>query len=359
MYRCILLFSFVLALSFSNSSAQPKVDTTFIQRFSNRLVIAPYISSSTNTLVFKSWNTPIDSSQNVRYQPNLRGGFGLSFSYHIIDFSIGFRQKMSEESEKLYGKSSSFALDFRIWANKKILTEFNFQRVTGYANISTPFYDTLNFPKNYPFEHRGDISVNMLKLRSVYLFNPDKFSYRSSFGFSERQLKSAVGFLLSAQAYTEVAYADSAFIPQLLSQQYGNASGIHQVAIAALGLAPGIGGTWTKGRWFLTSILFVGADLQHFSYDEPGTKNFKSERKITANADFRFSFGYNADKLFFGFQLTSDHNLLRPSPFKINSNFTRSYLTLGYRFNSPKILDKSYDAAVNTIIPKKLRKFMY
>ncbi len=350
-----ILFLFILC----SAGAQSKVDTNYIQRFPNKLVLSPYLSSSSNSLTIKPWNDRIDSSHSVDYEPNLRGGYGLSFSYRIVDFSIGFRQKLSAESERTYGKSTSLGIGFRLWASRKVLTEFSLQSVNGYANTSTPLYDTINFTRQNPYEHRQDLGVFLIKMRLVYQFNPDKFSYRASFGFSERQLKSSAGFLLSSQAYAEVVYADSALIPEKLRPHYGDAGRISEVSIAALGVAPGIGGTWTKGRWFLTGVLFVGIDLQRLGYDVPGTGTVKSERKFAANADFRFSFGYNTPRVFFGFQNSTDYNLLRPSKFKVNSSFNRSSLSIGYRFNSPKVVDKTYDAVVNTIIPKKLRKFMY
>jgi len=357
LFRFFLASFFTLLLSIC--TGQIHVDTNFIQRFPNKLVLSPYVSSSSNSLTIKPWNDHIDSSHSVLYEPNLRGGYGMSFSYRILDFSIGFRQKLSAESEQTYGKSTAIGLGFRLWATRKLLTEFTLQNVRGYANISTPSYDTVNYTRQNPYEHRRDLSVSLIKMRLVYQSKPDHFSYRSSFGFSERQLKSAAGFLFSAQAYAESVNADSAFVPRMISQHFGEASHITEVSIAALGAAPGVGGTWTKGRWFLTGVLFVGIDLQHLAYNEPGANSFFTERKFAANADFRFSFGYNTPRVFFGFQSSTDYNLLRPTPFKINSNFNRNSFTFGYRFNSPKILDKTYDVMVNTFIPKKLRKFMY
>jgi len=353
--RFLLLICLAIGL---NAGAQ--VDTNYIQRFPSKLVVSPFISSQSATIAIRPYNwvgdtniTPFD------YQPNLRGGYGISFSYRIIDFSLGFRQKISANSEKIYGKSSSFGLSFRVWASRKILAECNLQSVSGFANISTQQFDTINYTKENPYQLRPDLTMQFIKLRMVYQSNPDKFSYRSSFGFSERQKKSAAGFLFNTRAYLHSFFADSSLIPSQLKNNYPHHKDINQMAMAAIGVAPGIGGTWTRGRWFLTGVLFVGVDLQNLRYEEAGGTEFKQETKLSANADFRVSLGYNTPRFFFGIQSINDYTLLRPSPFKMNTNYNKGLFSIGYRFDSPKTLDKTYDAAVNLIIPEKHRKFMY
>lgn len=353
--KSILLFSLFLTLKVS-----AQVDTNYIQRFPNKLVLSPYISSQSSFVSIEPYDWAGDTTVTpFEYQPNLRGGYGLSFSYRVIDFSIGFRKKLSDQNEKLYGKSSSFGLSFRLWATRKVLTEFTFQSISGFANTSTQQFDTINYSENYPFQLRPDLTVQFLKMRMVYQFNPEKFSYRAAFGFSERQKKSSAGFLLNTQLYLHNTFADSSIIPSQLQKDYDGYGNIHSMATFALGIAPGVGGTWTKGKWFLTGVLFVGSDIQRFAYDVPGSTVTKKETKLAANADARISFGYNTPRFYFGFSSCADYNLLRPSPFKLNTSFTRGLFSVGYRFNSPKILDTVYDGAVNTIIPKKLRKFMY
>ncbi|MDX5321824.1 MAG: DUF4421 domain-containing protein [Bacteroidota bacterium] len=353
-----LIFIFTLVLSTPLLWAQ--VDTNFVQRFPDKLVLSPYISSYSNSIQFIPKSIPGDSLQiPLTYEPNLRGGFGISVSYRIIDFSLGVRQKITEDLEKKFGKSSQVGLSFRLWASRKVLTEFNFQSIKGYANLSTPQYDTINYAREYPYQLRPDFSVQYLKIRMVYQSNPDKFSYRSSFAFSERQKRRAGGFLLNVQLYAQNAQSDSSFIPYQIREDYGDFGQMNQMAIAAAGIAPGLGGTLTKGRWFLTGVLFLGVDVQRLGYDVPGSSALRTETKMAAMADLRISWGYNSPRFFFGVQSWNDYNFLRPTPFKINAVFTRGLISMGWRFTSPKLLDKSYDFAVKTIIPKRYRHFMY
>lgn len=341
--------------------SQGQVDSNFIQRFPDKLVLSPYISTSGSNIEFVSRPRFLsDTIQRIGYSPNLKSGYGISFSYHIIDFSLGLRFKLDDYSEKKYGKSSSIGLSFRLWLTRNFLGEFNTSLVQGYSNRSTASYDSTKVNVEFPYEHRPDMYTFYLKLRGVYQFNPDRFSYRASFAFSERQKKSAAGFLLNSHIYMLGIGGDSAFIPPMVSDYYGKYQDINLMTVGGIGLAPGVGGTWTKGRWFLTGVLFLGADYQHLAYETfPNNDNLKNENVFALMADFRMSFGYNSPRFFAGIQSWTDYNLLRPSAFKINSSFQRALISVGYRFDSPKILDKSYNAAVNFIIPKRYRKFMY
>lgn len=341
-------------------STQAQVDSLYIQEFPNKLVLSPYISSVVHNLNLTPRPISGDTMQQaLNYQPNLRGGFGIGISYRVIDFSLGFRQKISEESERLYGKTKATSLSFRLWATRHILGEFTFQKVQGYSNRSTPAYDTLNFDRNYPYELREDMRVTYVKVRGVYQFNPHKFSYRSSFSFSERQKRSAGGLLLNGSLYSHRARADSSFIPSAVRSDYGDYGDIKTMQIIGMGFGPGIGGTWTKGRWYLTGVLFLGMDIQYFLYDIPGVDTEKREFKLSNMLDSRFSFGYNGPRFFIGFQNCNDYTILRPTAFHINSLFGRGLFTFGWRLESPKLLDKTYDTGVNLIIPTRYHKFFY
>lgn len=342
------------------SGVQAQVDSLYIQEFPNKLVISPYISSNLNTMVLTPRPIPGDTvQQELTYEPNMRGGFGIGISYRIIDFSLGVRQKLTEENERLYGKTKATNIGFRLWATRHLLTEFTFQRVQGYSNRSTPAYDTVNFDSRYPYELREDMRVDYLKIRGVYQFNPHKFSYRSSFSFSEKQRRNAGGLLLNASIYSHETQADSSFIPSAVRSDFGDYGDLSSMQINGFGLGPGIGGTCVQGRWFLTGVLFLGMDVQYMKYDLPSVGIKKKEYKLSSMADLRISFGFNGPRFFMGFQNWNDYNILRPTAFNLRSAYTRVLFSVGWRFDSPEILDKTYDLGVGTIIPRRFQKFMY
>lgn len=343
-----------------NLLAQAQVDTSFIEVFPDKLVISPYLNSRVNTVTIEPRPISGDTfQQSLSYQPNLRGGFGLEISYRMIDFAIGFRQKLTEENERLNGKSNSTNISFRLWATRHLLTEFTFHRIQGFSNRSTPAYDTLNHTRDYPYESREDMQIRYLKIRGVYQLNPHRFSYRSAFSFSERQKKSAGGFLFNASLYSHRMHSDSSLIPRAIREDYGEFGETKDMRILGFGFGPGIGGTWTKGRWFISSVLFLGMDIQYFSYEMPSRSATKKEVRLSNMADFRLSLGYNAPRFFIGIQSWNDYNSLRPSAYHVKSVFGRVNFSFGWRIGAPHLLNRSYDKGVSRIIPERFRKYLY
>lgn len=351
-------------LLFFQTEAQivvPKtVNKDYIKRYPNVITVSPYISTSSQQLLVTpsaSVHTPI--RRNVDYRPNLKGGYGIGLSYRIIDFSIGFRQSLDSVTEALYGKSEASNFSFGVWASRKIHLEFSYKWIKGFSNRSGLTYDTSAIPEGVPFPHRPDLRIRYIKLRSVYQFNPEKFSYRSAFAFSERQLKSKIGYFLNTDLYFHRMRSDSSIVPYTIRDDYGPFLDIRQLRLAGLGVAPGIGGTWTGGKWFLTGVLFVGAEAQYFKYRPENTGAKRQEFRIAPMIDFRYAFGYNSDKWFIGFQGVSDLNLLNSKAYFISSLFNRTLFSVGFRFNTPKVIDRAYDYGVNKLIPEKYRPLLY
>lgn len=354
-----ILLYFLFTLIFGSVSHATSYDSLYIQQFRDKLTISPYISSSLVRVQFIPRPIDGDTQQHSAiYEPNLRGGFGIGISYRIIDFSLGFRQRLDPVTEAIYGKTDHTSLGFRLWATRHLLGEFTFQQTRGFANTATPLYDTARYSEATPYEHRADMSLRYVKLRAVYQFNPGRFSYRSSFSFSERQRKSAAGLLASASIYGHHLRSDSAFVPSRISGDFGNSSGISEFRTAGLALGLGGGATLRVGRFFATGVLFLGTDLQFFGY-EMDTLGYRRETRMSTLVDLRLSFGYNGPRFFMGIQSLIDYNILNPKAVRVNSIFNRQLFTFGWRFNAPKIIEKGYDAGANLLVPQKYRHLVY
>lgn len=354
--RCL----FSLLVLFSAMWLKAQVDTNFIQTFPDKLTISTYLGTSTASLQFIPRPLAGDTLQHsMFYQPNLRGGFGLSVSYKIIDFSLGMRSKLDPATEKLYGKTYYKMFSFRLWATRKVAFELKHQRMHGFSNRNYGAYDgdTIPYSPETPFEPRPDIRIQYYKVRALYQHNPHKFSYRAAFSLSERQRKSKGGLLFNSHLYRMRVAADSSFAPEIIREDYGKYRDLKEVSIWAFGLAPGIGGTLSRGRWFITGVIFVGMDFQHFKYEE-GVDQRHSEWKLSQMLDLRISMGYNNRRFFFAWENTFDYNLLNPTAFRLNTIFGRSFITMGYRFDSPRILNETYRFLTNRFVPEKYRPYV-
>jgi len=351
---------FALSLHAQKFPSVITADSSYIQTNPGKLTLGIYFSSKAMAFDVTPHEShfPADSMmRSVLYSPNLRGGYGFAFSYRLIDFSAGFRQKLDSTTEALYGPSEYGHFKFGIWATRKFRAEFNYDYIKGFANTAAPTYQDDEFHGPYP--HRDDLRLRYIKVKGIYQFNPEKFSYRAAFANSERQLKSAGGFLLSAAAYGHRIRSDSSFIPYQIQSDYKDFRSIKELSVGGFGIAPGIGGTWTGGKFYLSGVLFLGADLQRFNYTLEDSRRVVVENKISPLMDLRVAYGFNNERFFIGVQHWLDFNLLNPSAFNLSSLFFRNLLTVGYRFDAPRILDKSYNWTVQNVIPKRLRQYMY
>ncbi|TNE81094.1 MAG: DUF4421 domain-containing protein [Bacteroidetes bacterium] len=336
------------------------VDSAYIKRFPDVITVSPYVSSSAESIQL----SPGASSQGLgtrqaNYRPNLKGGYGIGFSYRIFDLALGWSQSLDSISQAVYGETNHSSFGLRMWATRKTMLEFSYKWTAGYSNLSGFGYEDTVRPADKPFPHRPDIRVRYIKLRGLYQFNPDKFSYRSAFAFSERQLKSKLGYFLSADVFFHRMKADSSIVPGAIWVDYQPYNMVHQMRIGGFGIAPGIGGTWTGGKWFLSGVLCLGADIQHFNYKLENTGSHLKELRLSPKVDFRYAWGYNSDRWFFGFQGWSDINVFNSKGLIITSLFNRTLFSLGFRFNTPRVVDRVYTFGVNKFIPKKYRPMMY
>ncbi len=337
-----------------------EADSTYIETNPGKLTLGLYFSSQAISLLVtpQEGSTYVDSlARSASYSPNLRGGYGLAFSYRLIDFSLGLRQALDSTTEALLGRTDYGTFRLGLWATRKFRTEITYEYVKGFANTAAPTYQEEEFHGAFP--HRSDLRLRYIKLRGIYQFNPEKFSYRAAFANSERQLRNAGGFMINSSIYAHRVRSDSSLIPWAIQSQFGAYKNVKNMSIGGFGLAPGVGGTWTGGKWYLTGLLFLGGDLQHFSYRLEDQDREVREFKFSPSLDIRIAYGYNNKRFFVGAQHWLDYNILNPSSFNLTSLFSRNLLTFGYRFDAPRVLDNTYNWGVQHLVPKRLRQYMY
>ncbi len=357
---CILLFwTFSLDL-WAQLHVPRVVDSTYIKRYLDVITVSPYLSSAAESIQLSPGShSRGKGAREANYRPNISGGYGLGFSYRIFDFSLAWSEEIDSFSRAINGETHHSSFGFRMWATRNMMLELTYKWTAGYSNITGLTYDDTALSTLRPFPHRPDLRVRYIKLRGLYQFNPEKFSYRSAFAFSERQLKSKLGYFLTGDIFFHRIKADSSIVPGAIWTDYDPYSMVDQMRIGGIGVAPGIGGIWTGGKWFLSGVLCLGADVQYFNYEVENTGEKHQELRLSPKVDFRYAWGYNADRWFFGFQGWSDINLLNSKGMIITSLFNRTLFSLGFRFNTPRIVDRAYTYGVNKIIPTKYRPMMY
>jgi len=301
-------------------------DSLFIKTYSDYFLVKSYINS--RSLQF-SISPPSDTNQ-VQYAPNVNAvaGFGVYFK----GLGLSFNFKLTQPSQVRKQKGQSQYTDFRLNSfGKKIGFDAYYQDYKGYyienPNEIFPNWRGLAFPK------RGDLEIQNIATNVFYIFNRDKFSYRSSFVHDEQQLRSSGTFLLTASLGYLRIKADSSLIPRNPRFRRGKDKSFFRNANAySFAITPGYAYNFVflKKMYFSLSLsALVG--MQYYYLTLP------NERKVDDFASFfkgigRMSLGYNSEKWVLGFNLQLDAQTLNTPNIKMNTTLTDFSFFIGRRF---------------------------
>ena len=254
--RLHILFFLILLAFEQNAIAQ--TDSTYIGTFSQEYSGRVFIARKYTSLSHETGNDKTDE-----YMPNNPFDIGIGFSWGGSSFSFSHGFNFLADPEK--GKTRSLDLQYHYYG-KKIVLDFFGQDYKGFYLEDT---NKENIIGMYP-----DMQLTKVGLFGQYVFNGNKFSYRSAFDQTERQLKSAGSLLLGGGIYYTRVRAETslAFYKDL-----------YQV-----GPSIGYAYTWVINRhFFLTGSVTPGLTV--------GFKNINDTLIWNPSVFFRSAFGYNAD----------------------------------------------------------------
>lgn len=232
-------------------------DSTYIADFDRKYSFQLNLGTKNVSLSEK-----INDSKELTYLPNTPVSIGASISWKKSLLSLSFLQiNLLRDNNKVDTKSMDFQYSYHA---RKYMFDFYAQKYKGFyeeeTNVARPDIDIIRF---------GGLGQ--------YFFNNKKFSYQSSFGYSERQLKSAGTFQIGLGANYNRIKADQFLL-------MGN-------RIENLQFAPTAGYIYTwifKKRYFLTGSMTVGGNL---TVDLRGEENVNVSPLIVP----KIVFGYHAD----------------------------------------------------------------
>ncbi len=230
-------------------SARVRTDTNYIKPYPYNASAKTYLSSAFNSISITSKILP-DSLGNTtithEYQPDLKLVIGIGGSYENLALSVGLGLGLAEN--KL-----TYAFDFQTgYFGKRFVGDFYLLNYNGYYLTTTD--DEGNKKRVF------DPNISSLRIGAFgeYIFNAEKFSYRSSFNCSEKQVKSAGGFLLGLGLFYSVFNYDS-----LLDKSENIRQTIENYQIG-----PSVGYAYTfvfKNDFFTTLGASIGSNIDFCS----------------------------------------------------------------------------------------------
>jgi hypothetical protein len=192
MIRYLLVSLFIVCVTEAavGQSLSDSINNEYIERYHDKFFIWPLFKK--RSLSFDVRN---GDSDKVKYKPNNSYSLGLGVYLFEISAEISFELPMNEKSQSTFGSTEAREIHANFLGNNWGVDVFR-QRYDG-------FYFTMP-SRTAPsvIVKRPDIELTNTGVNGIYAFNKRRFSLKSAYNYSERQLKSGGSFLITGNLNT-------------------------------------------------------------------------------------------------------------------------------------------------------------
>jgi len=275
-----------------------------------------------------------DRDNLITFKPNNSYSFGLGLYVFELGFELAFAIPLDDKSISRFGDSEARDIQLNILGKKWGLDAF-YQKYTGFYVTDA----SVEIPPESPYPQRRDIISRNIGLTGNYVFNNQRFSFRSAYNFSERQLFSKGSALLSSSLSTFKLSADSAIINDSQKALFGQNAAFTKLRYTTLSIAPGYTYSIVFKSFFLNGTLSVGPAHHWISYRREGESD-SYETAINSFVAARISLGYNGERLFGGISFLTQGSNVKFEDVRFSNNNGSFKILLGYRFGEFGFLKK-------------------
>jgi hypothetical protein len=333
----IVLFFFITQSLF----AQKAWDSTYYRKYKDRLIIS----------VFQSYrNYGMDITQKIMrdsagvskigYVAESNLISGIEINYDKINIAVGFKSS-APTNQKQKGNTKYTNLALNVGGNHWII-ENSYRSYKSFYDKNTAKYDT-SFQRTGIYTQASSLRSEAYKTKFLFFTNANKFSFKSGYSCSSRQLRSAFSFVLSANIYYNRLNSDSSFVPIPIRGYYDTHQSINGLNVFAFSVYGG--GSFNLVLWkafFMNLTLIIGPEQQWrtYHYLEPNSSSNLFYNSISG--DLRGSVGLNFKKFFVLFSSASDFSWYNSNATEYLSKYYSFNFSIGYRFKvkPPKFYQK-------------------
>jgi hypothetical protein len=304
------------------SSPKDSVRDQYIKRFPDHFNLYPVIKQrSLNFQLEKR-----DRSDLLTFKPNNSFSFGLGMYLFELNFELAFAIPINEKSKSIYGSSKARDVQLNIIGKRWGLDIF-YQKYSGFY-----ITDKNDEPESgVPYPQRPDIDSRNFGLTGNYLFNNQKFSFRSVYNFSERQLYSKGSFLVLSSIGSFRLSADSSILSSQQEVIFGEKVSFERLRYTTFSIAPGYTYSMIFKNFFLNGTLAIGP-AHHWIYYKLEDGPDRNEIAINSFIAARIGIGYNGDRLFGGISFVTQGSQVRFEDVQFSNNNGAFKILIGYRF---------------------------
>lgn len=337
---CTILFGQTDTLFRLSKKGPPKPDTLFIQSYREYLTIGIFSATPLNSFTFAPINQ-IDSTQyHTTLQANISNALGFTVAFRSIYVGFGFRTPLDPESATSKGKTSFGGIGIR-FNNPRFMIAVDWRRMKSFYNESI---STLNEKNERIYDIERNLQQKYFSISGIYNFNWKKFSLLGPLNYTQRQIKSKVGFLLKAGISDNNTFSDSLLVSSTLIAQYPLFDDAHRLDYLSIKAGPGIGiNIVVFKRVYVSVLAFLSVDNIHYrTYNE--SQLVERSATLSAYTEGRASLGYQSKRFYAAFKYIGDRTVFKTNDMRYENNLGVFTIDFGYRFGAPKWLQKGYQS---------------
>jgi hypothetical protein len=275
---------------------------------------------------------PSNNSLDIRYkaQSKLLTGITLAYDKFAISFNTGAANREGSANTK-----DIFNLQLDIGDLRKTLNIY-FRSYKGFEDISTQTHDSARHAiyGTYKYPEFTFLQLGIQRLRYT---NFKKYAYKSPYGINYRQLKPRGTWIWGWNVISTSfdTNTDSVIFPYHIRDSFGvykKLKGMNTLQAAIIG---GAAYNLVIKKFFIDATLLFAPELQ-FRSDNLKDSTIGAT-KLSFNALFKMSIGFNGDKFYFYVFSSSSVNYYHNTPISIYQYTNMGGIALGTRFTRMKV----------------------
>lgn len=311
------------------------IRSQYVHEFHDRFYIKPIVTVRSLSLELADNDKEVATSS---YKPSSNNFLGLGLYFFDLGIELSFKLPQNEDQIpiEIFGETESVDFQTNIYA-KKWGGDLFYQEYEG-MYLENPEDHSDTWQNGDPYPIRNDLKLRNIQANGFYVFNHERFSYRSPYIQADQQLKSQgsiqLGLFFSHFRFS----ADSSLIPASAQPGFPQNANIRKAKITTLAVMPGYTYTLTWKKFYLNAALAVGPGNLWTTYVNDNAEEEKVGIRPVVNA--RGALGYNGNWYFMGVTAVNQFVSSRIDNLDVNSNSANVKLFFGIRFKERGFLKK-------------------
>lgn len=275
----------------------------------------------------------------VSLRTNIADIVGANINYRYISAGFAFVLKSGMQLNSDYEKSRYRTATIK-YNKGGFAFQYKYIRIKGMTDTNT---SSLGENSNEYFR-RPDIVLKEFQFEGTY--NPAwrTYSFMAPFTFSERQIRSAGGFLFKSGLYYSQLSGDSSLVDRSKLNYYSDEfSNVNVIRNLSLRLAPGAGANVViKERFYLSLIAFPSLDIYFYKYLENPVDKVMGSQTLAFSFEGNAAVGYQSKRFYAGMRGEIENNSAVLRGFSAKKIYASVGFEIGYRFNAPRVVQNVY-----------------